>query len=136
MQPTSNLAVSRKARQLAVEVYRACNALPASERYGLASQMRRAAVSVGSNIAEGCGREGDRALAHFLQIAMGSASELEFQLQLSVDLELVPPHVVLTSLQEVGHTKRMLGKLIASLRRSVARAERNPAARATDRLKD
>jgi four helix bundle protein len=69
------------------EVYRVTIAFPAAERYGLVSQMRRAGVSIPANIAEGCGRAGDAELARFLQIAMGSASELEYHLLLTRDLE-------------------------------------------------
>jgi len=67
---------------------------------------------------------------------MGSASELECQLNLSVDLELLSQAAIAPSLREVLHVKRMLGKLIGSLRRAIAAAERKPVPRATDRLKD
>src|SRR4051812_33270792 len=68
---------------LALEVYRSTKTFPSEERYGLTAQMRRAAISVCSNIAEGCGRQGDRELARFLRIARGSIRELECQLLLS-----------------------------------------------------
>ena len=90
--------------------------LPADERYGLYAQMRRAAVSIGSNITEGCGRSSDAQFLHFLQIAMGSACELEHQarliqrLQLAVDAEVHPLLATLLS------TKRMLSKLSSHVR--------------------
>src|SRR3954470_16698607 len=56
---------------------------PLEERFGLAQQMRRAAVSIGSNVAEGCGRSGARDFTRFLEIALGSAAELQFQLRIS-----------------------------------------------------
>jgi four helix bundle protein len=87
MQNAANLRVTGEASTLAVAIYRATNRFPASERFGLTSQMRRSAVSIGSNIAEGCGRFGNRELVHFLQMAQGSASELEFQAQVAMDLE-------------------------------------------------
>ena len=62
---------------------------PSEETYGLTSQMRRAASSIPSNIAEGCGREGDAELSRFCTIARGSASELEYQILLSRDLTLM-----------------------------------------------
>lgn len=80
------LNVWQKARQLSVVVYRLSESLPTSERYGLASQMRRAAVSVMSNIAEGSGRRAPNDTRHFLAIARGSATELESQAILSNDL--------------------------------------------------
>lgn len=86
MQKTSNLAVAARAKTLAVSVYSLTRTFPTSERFGLTAQMRRAVVSIGSNIAEGCGRHGDSGLVAFLQIAMGSASELEFQLSVAVEL--------------------------------------------------
>jgi four helix bundle protein len=79
--------VWRQAHELVQQVYRVTTAFPAAERYGLMSQMRRAGVSIPANIAEGCGRAGDAELARFLQIAMGSASELEYHLLLTRDLE-------------------------------------------------
>src|SRR5688572_7015933 len=87
------LIVWKRAQDLALDVYRSPRAFPQDERYGLTAQMRRAAVSVSSNIAEGCGRQGDRELARFLQIARGSARELECQLLLSRDLEYLQPGV-------------------------------------------
>jgi len=101
-------------------VYRATSSFPSSERYGIVAQMRRAAVSIGSNIAEGCGRHGDRALISFLQIAMGSASELEFQIELSIDLTLLSAVDAETVLSEIRRVKRMLAGLLASLRKQVA----------------
>ncbi len=70
--------VWQKAHELTVEVYKATTSFPGNEVYGLTSQMRRAGVSIPANIAEGCGRDGDAEFGRFLQIAMGSASELEY----------------------------------------------------------
>jgi len=70
-------------------VYKASQSFPRDEIYGLTSQIRRSSVSVPANIAEGCGRDGDAELARFLQIAMGSASELDYHLQLARDLNLL-----------------------------------------------
>ncbi len=77
MQNPDNLQVTRKARELAVETYRCTASFPRDERFGLTAQMRRAAVSIGSNISEGCGRGGNRELVAFLHYALGSASELD-----------------------------------------------------------
>jgi four helix bundle protein len=116
MQNTRNLVVAKHALGLAVHVYRITSTFPSTERYGLTSQMRRAAVSIGSNIAEGCGRRGVRALVSFLYIAKGSASELEFQAELANELELVSATSAGSLLAEIRRLKRALAKLIAALR--------------------
>ncbi len=77
------LQVWQKAHSLALSVYQVTATFPAHELYGLSSQMRRCCVSIPANIAEGCGRGSHAELAHFLQIARGSASELEYQLLLA-----------------------------------------------------
>lgn len=86
MREFKTLTVWKKAHQLALEVYRATQSFPREEVYGLTSQMRRAVASIPTNIAEGCGRQSDSELSRFLDIAMASASELEYQLLLAHDL--------------------------------------------------
>jgi len=110
------LKVWRKAHELVREVYRVTAAFPAAERYGLVSQIRRAGVSIPANIAEGCGRAGDAELARFLQIAMGSACELEYHLLLTRDLEYLSgsDHERLSG--PVVEVKRMLASFIKRLR--------------------
>ena len=71
-------------------VYRATQSFPKEELYGLTSQLRRSAVSIPSNIAEGAARRGPREFSQFLNIAMGSISELETQLLIAVDLGYLP----------------------------------------------
>ena len=116
MQDTKNLIVADHARKVALEVYRLTAAFPPGERYGLTSQMRRAAVSIGSNIAEGCGRRGVRDLVVYLYVAMGSASELEFQSELSEELGFLPAPQAAALIADVQRLKRMLAKLIGTLR--------------------
>jgi four helix bundle protein len=82
MQDPKRLRVMGEARALAVHVYRLTHQFPRDERFGLTAQIRRAAVGIGSNSAEGCGRRGDGELLHYLYTASGSASELAFQLAL------------------------------------------------------
>ena len=120
MQNPGKLRVTTCARDLVAELYRATNHFPVSERFGLTAQMRRAAVSIGSNIAEGCGRSGERELIHFLHIALGSASELEFQLLVSVDLALLSESEAAPLLTRTSDLKRMLAGLIKSLRRRLS----------------
>jgi four helix bundle protein len=78
--------VWEKSHQLTLAINKATNSFPKDELYGLTSQIRRAASSVPANIAEGCGRSGDGDFACFLQIAAGSASELDYHLLLAHDL--------------------------------------------------
>jgi four helix bundle protein len=80
------LLVWKQAHGHALEIYRATRLFPNEERYGLVAQMRRAAVSIVSNIAEGAGRQSDREHSRFLRIARGSVHEVQCQLLLSRDL--------------------------------------------------
>ena len=82
---------------LVEDVYRLTASFPGNEQFGLTSQMRRAAVSVPSNIAEGSARNGTRELIHFLGMATGSLAELDTQLELAVRLGYCPPQEVLQS---------------------------------------
>lgn len=84
-----NLTVWQKAHQLTLAIYKATRAFPREELYGLTSQTRRACASIPANIAQGCSRKGDAGLARFSHIAMGSASELEYQVLLTHDLGLI-----------------------------------------------
>ena len=94
---------------------------PKDEMYGLTSQMRRAALSVPCNIAEGCARSTDADFARFLDIAIGSASEVECQLLLARDLEYLKKTESDELLEQVMRVKRMLSKFIATLRKKTAK---------------
>ena len=87
MQNPKDLAISGRALELALAVYRLTEQFPSPERFGLTAPMRRAAVSVGSNIAEGCGRWGNREFLQFLQVSYSSATELAFQLHIATELQ-------------------------------------------------
>ncbi len=89
MQNFRNLKVWERAHALTLDVYQSSKLFPREEMYGLTSQMRRASASIGANIAEGSCRRGDIDFARFLQIAAGSASELEYHLLLAHDLNLL-----------------------------------------------
>jgi four helix bundle protein len=121
MQNTDNLLVAERAVTLAAEVYRLTTSFPTAERFGLTSQMRRAAVSIGSNIAEGCGRGTDKAFVAFLHIAMGSASELRFQLRIAETLGFSPPPSVQAARDQIDEVMRMLSRLIVAVRRRAHR---------------
>ena len=110
------LKVWEKSHQLTIAVYKASATFPREEIYGLTSQIRRAAASVPANIAEGCGRGGPAELARFLQIASGSASELEYHLLLASDLNFLNSSDHERLSREVIDVKRMLTSLIQKLR--------------------
>ncbi len=84
--------------------------------YGLTSQARRSCASIPANIAEGCGRNGDAQLCRFLQIAMGSASELEYHLLLARDLNFIQPSEYESLVENLVEVKRMLTSFIKKLR--------------------
>jgi len=83
--------------------------------YGLTSQLRRAAASIAANIAEGCGRRSDREFKRFLQIARGSASELEYHLLLARDLRFLPAPDHASAQVGIAEVQRMLTALVKSL---------------------
>jgi four helix bundle protein len=83
MQDFRKLKVWEKSHNLTLEIYKSTESFPGSEIYGLTSQTRRSCSSIPANISEGCGRKSAAEFARFLQIAMGSASELEYHLLLA-----------------------------------------------------
>ena len=115
-----NLRVWQRAHNLTLEVYGATRTFPKEERYRLTSQLRRAAVSVPANIAEGCGRNGDAELARFLTIAKGSASELDYFLLLAHDLGYLKTSRYEQLAEEVHGISRMLANFVDRLRYPLA----------------
>ena len=116
MQNFRKLRVWHAAHSLVLEVYRNPQLFPSDERYGLTSQLRRAAVSIAANLAEGCGRDGDADFARFVQIAMGSASEVEYHLILAHDLQyLSNPQYEQLAIQ-LNNVKHMLLSFLRKLR--------------------
>jgi four helix bundle protein len=111
-----------KAHDLTLEIYRATNSFPKEERYSLISQMRRSSSSIPTNIAEGFGRMGDAELARFLQISLGSAAELEYQILLAKDLNLFTESKHDELAEKVIEVKRMLGGLLKKVRSDKCRA--------------
>jgi len=107
-----------KAHLLVLEIYRATGQYPTEERYGLTSQTRRAAASIPANIAEGCGRTTEAELARFMEIAMGSASELEYHLLLARDLGFIDGDTYLPLASKTTEVKKMLTPFIKRLRRA------------------
>jgi len=112
MQAFRDLKVWVKSHELCLEVYRATRSFPREEQYGLTRQLRRAAASIAAIIAEGCGRSGGNELRRYLEIAMGSASELEYHLLLGKDLDLLSDDSHLRLHNQVCEVKKMLTALI------------------------
>ena len=127
MRDFRTLKVWQRAHELTLEVSQLTKVMPRGERFGLTSQINRAAASISTNIAEGCGSQSDAEFAQFVRIAMRSASELEYQLLLARDLKLVRPDDCRRLGDQVMEVRRMLTGL---LRRLVALPP-SPAAEST-----
>jgi four helix bundle protein len=135
MQDFRKLAVWQKSHELTLSLYALTGKFPREEMYGLTSQVRRASSSIPANIAEGCGRDGDAELSRFLQIAMGSASELEYHLLLARDLKYLTAEDYQLVCAIVNEVKRMLARLIRSLRPLAGQTTARPKIRQTERLR-
>jgi four helix bundle protein len=109
------LLVWKQAHGFALEIYRTTRLFPDEERYGLVAQMRRAALSVVSNIAEGSGRQSDREQSRFLRIARGSVHEVQCQLLLSRDLGFIGSEKWLVLDGAVQEISKMIHRLVSSL---------------------
>jgi len=116
MKDFKDLKVWTKAHELTLAIYRATRVFPRDELYGLVSQLRRSAASVGANIAEGCGRRSDGEFARFLRIARGSASEVEYHLLLARDLEYVNAAEFTALEHQTAELQRMLTALVQTVR--------------------
>ncbi len=112
MKDFKELRVWTKAHELTMLVYKLTRTFPRDEVYGLTSQVRRSAASIGANIAEGCGRHSDGEMTRFLQIARGSASETEYHLLLAKDLGFLQESDFLAVEQSVVTVQRMLTALV------------------------
>ena len=110
-----DLQVWDKAHKLTLEAYKITQAFPREELYGLTSQIRRSNASIGANIAEGCGRSGAGDFRRFLEIALGSASELEYHLLLARDLGFLEHSQHAHLSQDTCEVKRMLSGFIHKL---------------------
>jgi four helix bundle protein len=116
MRSYKTLIVWQRAHKLVLEVYKTTDSFPVSERYGLTSQIRRAAVSIPANIAEGCSRGTDLDTAHFFQIGLGSAAELSYELLLARDLGFMSDDSYQSMVSEVEEISRMLNTLAKQFR--------------------
>ena len=115
MKDFRELQVWHKAHKLALEVYKVSAAFPKEEIYSLTSQIKRAAVSIATNIAEGCGRGSKKELKQFLQISMGSASEVEYQILLSHELGYMDSKASESLNSGIQEVKKMLSSYIVKI---------------------
>jgi four helix bundle protein len=116
MQDFRNLKVWQKAHKLTLETYAvSATNIKGPSHFALRDQLTRAAISVPANLAEGCGRAGDRELRRFVRVALGSASELEYHLLLARDLGLLPDAAYERLAATTVEVKRMLSGLAARL---------------------
>jgi four helix bundle protein len=116
MRDHKKLRAFELADNLVLAIYQVTRSFPREEQFGLVSQLRRAAVSVATNIVEGCARNSEADLLRFLDIAYGSAREVEYQLSLSVRLGFVPTTEYQSADDLCAETAKVLNGLIRALR--------------------
>ena len=112
------LRVWDEAHKLTVQLYQDTEDFPRKEMFGLTSQIRRAAASIGANLAEGCGRQSEGEFSRFIQIAMGSASELEYHLLLSRDLAFLTKSAYEKAQTQLTRVRKMLASLLQTVQSS------------------
>jgi len=112
------ILIWQRSHQFTLDIYKISVTFPPEEKFGLTSQIRRASYSIPTNIAEGCGRNTEADMCRFFIIAMGSASELEYQLLLVKDLGYLPSSAYNLLLNELIEIKKMLNAFIQKLKKS------------------
>jgi four helix bundle protein len=116
MQDFTQLQVWQKAHNITVNVYKLTAQMPQDEKFGLINQIRRASISIESNLAEGCGRNNDKEFARFIDISMGSSFELRCQLMIARDLGYINSDQYQLYESKIIEINRMLGSLLKKLR--------------------
>lgn len=125
MRDFHKLIIWQRSHQLTLAVYRISKSFPKEEIFGLTSQIRRAVSSIPTNIAEGCGRASNKDFAHFLQIAIGSATEVEYQLLLAHDINYINDDDYQTLANETVVVRKMIIKYQSELKSSSSLEARN-----------
>jgi four helix bundle protein len=120
MKDFRNLKVWERGHKLTLSLYKVTQEFPKDEIYGLTSQIRRSASSIPTNLAEGCGRDSQAEMTHFFLIAMGSSSELEYQLLLAHDLEYLEEKEYIELSSELSEVRRMLNTYIQKLKSTLS----------------
>jgi four helix bundle protein len=121
MKDFHKIQVWDKSHKLTIRIYKVTESFPRDEVFGLTSQIRRAAVSIPTNIAEGCGRNTDTEFARFMEIASGSASELDYLLMLVRDLGLIDEARYTELSVDITEIRKMLTTFIKTVRNNVNR---------------
>ena len=116
MKDFRSLKVWEKAHALTLAIYKATEKFPKQEMYALTSQIQRAAVSIPTNIAEGCGKDSDAELKRYFVIAMGSASELEYLLLLAHDIGYLQTDIYQSMTNDLVEIRKMLNAFIQKLK--------------------
>lgn len=109
------LNVWKKAMEIASDAYQAVKYLPEEEKFGLRSQITRAAISIPSNIAEGCSRQSRKMYVHFLEISLGSSFEMETQLLIASEMRVIPDSLQTKIQNDLSDFQRMMNKLISMI---------------------
>lgn len=117
MKDFHNLKIWERAHKLTMSIYMLTKEFPKEELYGLTNQMRRSSSSIPTNIAEGCGRDSQAELTRFFKLAMGSSSELDYQLILAHDLQYMDVKAYTNLSAELSEFRRMLNALIQKIKR-------------------
>ena len=111
MQDFTKLLVWQKSHNLTVNIYKLTSSFPNEEKFGLTNQIRRASVSIESNIAEGCGRNGDKKFSRFLDISQGSCFEVKCQVYIARDLEYISLEKATLVISKIDEVMRMIHAL-------------------------
>ena len=120
MRNYQDLQVWTKSHSLTLDLYRLSRSFPREEIYGVTSQLRRAAMSIGANLAEGCGRRTSTELARFVRIALGSASELDYHLIICRDLGFLKDGDFSRSAKNLTEVRKMLTSFLSSVQKQIA----------------
>lgn len=118
MKDYRNIQAWQRAHKLVLLLYELTEGFPTKESYGLTSQLRRAAISVPTNIAEGCGRTTEMELTRFMDISLGSLNEIEYLLLLSADLNYIEKKIYQKLSEEVVEIRKMLTAFVKTVRKS------------------
>ena len=116
MKDFKNIEIWKRSHKLTLEIYRATQQFPKDEIYGLTSQIRRAVSSIPTNIAEGCGRRTNAEMANFLNIASGSASEVEYEILLAKEINYISEEQYESWTREVSEIRSMLAAYMKKLK--------------------
>lgn len=116
MKDFKNIEIWKRSHQLTLEIYRAAQQFPKEEMWGLTSQLRRAVASIPTNIAEGCGRRTNAELANFLNIASGSASEVEYEILLAKEVGYISTEQYESWTREISELRSMLAAYMKKLK--------------------